>query len=134
VEQFEAAHAIGTKARLALALLLYTGQRGSDVHLFGPQHVSNGLLRFTQQKNAGRKPVRLQLPLLPVLQEVIAASPIGTMTYLSPNTAGRSRERASASGFASSATELGCTTVQPMACVRPGPRSRLRTEQQRTSS
>jgi hypothetical protein len=42
VEQFEARHLIGTKARLAMALLLYTGQRRSDVVLFGRQHVRDG--------------------------------------------------------------------------------------------
>lgn len=31
VEQYEARHPVGTRARLALALLLYTGQRRSDV-------------------------------------------------------------------------------------------------------
>ena len=31
IARFEAAHAIGTKARLAFALLLYTGQRRGDV-------------------------------------------------------------------------------------------------------
>src|SRR6185369_54849 len=31
IETYEAAHAIGTRARLAEALLLYTGQRRSDV-------------------------------------------------------------------------------------------------------
>ena len=82
VEKYEARHPIGTKARLAFALLLYTGQRGSDVHLFGPQHVSDGWLRFTQQKNAGRNPVRLQLPMLPVLRDIIAVSPTGPSTFL----------------------------------------------------
>jgi site-specific recombinase XerD len=82
VEQFEARHPIGTKARLAMALLLYTGQRRSDVVLFGRQHVRDGWLRFTQQKNRGRKPVTLQLPVLPALQAIIDVSPVGDMTFL----------------------------------------------------
>jgi integrase len=40
IQRFEAAHAIGTKARLAFALLLYTGQRRGDVVKLGRQ---NGL-------------------------------------------------------------------------------------------
>lgn len=40
VEKFEARHARGTTARLALALLLYTGQRRSDVPRLGRQHVT----------------------------------------------------------------------------------------------
>jgi integrase len=84
VEAFEVRHPIGSKARLALALLIYTGQRGSDVHLFGPQHVNDGWLRFTQQKNVGRNPVRLELPMLPILAETIKASAeiVGPSTFL----------------------------------------------------
>jgi integrase len=62
VVKFEQRHPIGCKARLALALFLFTGQRKSDVVLFGRQHVRDGILTFTQQKNRNRKPVRLELP------------------------------------------------------------------------
>jgi integrase len=44
VQQFEERHPIGTKARLALALLIYTGQRRSDVIRFGKQHARGGKL------------------------------------------------------------------------------------------
>jgi site-specific recombinase XerD len=37
VRQFERRHPIGTKAQLALALLLFTGQRRSDIVRFGKQ-------------------------------------------------------------------------------------------------
>jgi integrase len=82
VARYERTHPIGTKARLAMALLLFTCQRKSDIILFGHQHVHEGVFRFTQQKNAGRNPVTLSLPLLPVLQEIIDASPIGQSTFL----------------------------------------------------
>jgi integrase len=82
VGRFEGRHPIGSKARLALALLLLTSQRRSDVILFGPQHISNGRLIFTQQKNKGRRPVTLTLPVLPVLQEVIAETTIALTTFL----------------------------------------------------
>ncbi|MCB8819966.1 hypothetical protein [Microvirga rosea] len=49
VERYEEKHRIGTRARLALALLRYTGQRRSDLVLFGKQHVRAGWLKFTQQ-------------------------------------------------------------------------------------
>jgi integrase len=82
VEQYEKRHPVGTTARLALALLLYTGQRRSDVVLFGKQHVRNGWLRFTQHKNRNRKPITLDLPILPALQEIIDASRTGDLTFL----------------------------------------------------
>ena len=41
IARFENTHPVGTKARLAFALLLYTGQRRSDVVRMGLQHVHN---------------------------------------------------------------------------------------------
>jgi integrase len=80
--QFEERHPIGTKARLALALLLYTGQRRSDITRLGRQHVRDGKITLTQFKGRNRKPMRLVLPILPALQQIIDASPCGDMTYL----------------------------------------------------
>ena len=74
MQQFEERHPIGTKARLALALLLYTGQRRSDIIRFGKQHARGGKLTFTQYKGRNRKPHRLTLPILPVLQKTIDAT------------------------------------------------------------
>jgi len=82
VAQYEACHPIGTKARLALALLLWTGVRRSDVVLLGRQHSHGGWLRFTQSKNRARKPVRVDIPILPELQRVLDVSPTGDLTYL----------------------------------------------------
>ena len=62
VYRFEQRHPIGTKARLALALMLYTGQRRSDIIQFGRQHVKNGWLKITQQKNRNRKPITIEIP------------------------------------------------------------------------
>ena len=73
-------HPVGTKARLALALLLFTGQRRADVIQLGRQHVRNGKLTFTQRKGRHRKPKQLTLPILPVLQRVIDGSPCGDLT------------------------------------------------------
>ncbi|CAH1658845.1 hypothetical protein CHELA1G11_12845 [Hyphomicrobiales bacterium] len=82
VEAFEKRHPVGTKARLALALLLYTAQRRSDVVLFGKQHVQDGWLVFTQVKNRVRAPVRLEIPIVAPLQSIIDASPVGDLTFL----------------------------------------------------
>ena len=50
VATFEAYWPSGTRARLALYLMLYTGQRRSDVIRMGPQHVRGGHIVITQQK------------------------------------------------------------------------------------
>jgi integrase len=44
IAQFEAHYPVGSKARLAFALGLYTGQRCSDVVRMGRQHVRDGVL------------------------------------------------------------------------------------------
>jgi integrase len=82
VRQFQERHQIGTKARLALALLLFTGQRRSDITRLGRQHVPDGKITLTQFKGRNRKPKRLVLPILPVLQHVIDASPCGALAFL----------------------------------------------------
>jgi integrase len=91
VHQFELKHPIGSKARLALALLLYTGVRRSDVVKLGRQMEREGALHFTEKKGAnsralGRKksaaPKRHVLPILPALRAVIDATPSGTLAYL----------------------------------------------------
>lgn len=44
--------------------------------------MQDGWLRFTQHKNRNRKPITLALPLLPALQAIIEATPIGEETFL----------------------------------------------------
>ncbi len=82
VRQFEEHFPIGTKARRAFSLLLYTGQRRSDIVKFGPKHLNSGWLSFTQEKNRNRKPVKLSIPILPELQHVLDTSITGNTTFL----------------------------------------------------
>ncbi len=96
VEQYERRHPIGTKARLALALFLYTGTRRSDVVLLGRQHLRDGWLKFIQQKNRHRRPVTTELPMLPALQQIIDASSTGDLTFL---VTGRGHRPFTAAGF-----------------------------------
>jgi integrase len=78
VRKFEARHPIGSKARLAFALLLYTAQRRSDVVVMGKQHVKDGWMDVNQQKTKKK----ISIPILDELQEVIDASPVGDLTFL----------------------------------------------------
>jgi integrase len=83
IERFEAAHPIGTKARLALALLLYTGQRRGDVVRLGRQHVQGDLLIIDQGKTAGGEEAHVEIPLHPKLREIIDATPtVGVKSFL----------------------------------------------------
>jgi integrase len=62
---------------LALALLLYTGQRRGDVVRLGRQHIRNGVLSIKQSKTGAQ----VDLPVLPELQAALDLTPIG-MTFL----------------------------------------------------
>ena len=79
LSKFEERHPIGTKARLALALLMYTGARRSDIVKLGKGNVRDGWIKFSQYKTS----VPVELPVLPPLQEIIEATPVvGTTTFL----------------------------------------------------
>ncbi|WP_293881283.1 hypothetical protein [Sphingomonas sp.] len=50
IEQYQTFHALGSKERLAMELMLWTGCRRGDVIRLGRQNIQNGRLSFTQRK------------------------------------------------------------------------------------
>jgi len=79
IAAFRERHPLGTKARLALEIILWTGQRRGDVHRFGPQHVRDGRINYEQEKG-GKE---LWLPVAAQLRAAIDAMPaIGVQTFL----------------------------------------------------
>jgi integrase len=78
IARFQARHPINTRAGLALALLLYTGQRRSDVVRMGWQNVKADRIVVRQQKT-GRP---LAIPMHPELVRALAAAPKTNMTFL----------------------------------------------------
>jgi integrase len=82
VARYEARHPIGTKARLALDLLLYTGVRRSDVVRLGPQMERDGKLVFTETKGRSQLTKSHELPILAPLRRSIDTTPTGHLVYL----------------------------------------------------
>jgi integrase len=90
IAQFEAHHPIGSKPRLAFALLLYTTQRRSDVVRMGRQHLREcldvrlrelgvrSILAVRQEKTGAS----LLLPVHPELQAILDATPSEHLTFL----------------------------------------------------
>jgi integrase len=132
ITRFEDRWPLGTKERLAFALLRYLGVRRSDVVRLGKQHLRNGWLVITTKKGA----TELALPIPPELQRIIDASPTGDLNFLvteygKPFTAagfgGWFRERCDAAGLpncsahglrkaaATSLAEAGASAHQLMA-------------------
>ena len=82
--QFEDHWASGTRQRLALALLLYTGQRRSDVITMGRQHVREGRISVAQQKTSERLKIRIHARLAEEIAAYETAHPEARaqLTYL----------------------------------------------------
>lgn len=78
VARYEARHPVGTKARLALDILLYTGLRRSDAVTLGRQHVKNEILNIRTRKTGEVVTLRI----LPPLRASLDASKTGDLTYL----------------------------------------------------
>jgi len=79
IAQYQERHPLGTKARLALELFLWTAKRRGDGVQLGPQHVQDGCFYGIDEKTG--KPS--WIPLAPQLQEAIDAMPtIGHLCFL----------------------------------------------------
>jgi len=81
IARYEARWSLGTRERLSLDLLLYTGLARGDVVRLGKQHVSNGVITFHMEKNRGDDGY-VYPPVLPPLATSIAATKTGDLIYL----------------------------------------------------
>lgn len=79
IAQYQARHPLGTRARLALEIILWTGQRRGDARLFGPEHLKDGQVNYRQ----GKTGKVLWMPAAPQLLTAISAMQrVGLKTYL----------------------------------------------------
>ncbi|WP_341991845.1 tyrosine-type recombinase/integrase [Azorhizobium sp. AG788] len=78
VRRFETKWPVGTRQRLALDLLLYTGLRRGDAVKLGRQHARDGFLSIRTEKTGEQ----VTLPLLAPLAASIDATKTGDLTFL----------------------------------------------------
>jgi integrase len=78
VARFVVHHPIGSRAHLALALLLYTGQRRSDVVRMGWQHARGNKIAVRQEKTN----TPLLIPIVPALADALEVVPRTNLTFL----------------------------------------------------
>ena len=69
VDQYERRWPIGTKERVWLAVLLYTGLRRRDAVRLGRQHIRHGVATLRSEKTG----VTVTIPILPVLDAILKA-------------------------------------------------------------
>jgi integrase len=79
VASYEKRWPIGTRERVWLDVLLYTGLRRGDAVRLGRQHVRDGIATLKTEKTDAV----VTLPILPMLAETLAASPCGDLTFIS---------------------------------------------------
>jgi integrase len=78
VAAYEARWQIGTRERVWLDVLLYTGLRRGDAVRLGRQHVRDGVATIKTEKTD----TVVVLPILPVLAETLAAGPCGDLAFI----------------------------------------------------
>ena len=69
---------IGTRQRVWLDVLLYTGLRRGDAVRLGRQHVRDGIASLKTKKTD----ILLVLPILPALADTLAAGPCGDLSFI----------------------------------------------------
>ena len=133
VEQFLEHHGNGTKARLALGLLLFSGARRQDMVTFGKQHVRGGWIRYVPKKTLYKRRDVSQKPFLPVLEQIIASSPCGALTFLE-TTRSHLPRLGSGIGSGNAATRPAYSSARLTGSRRPAPRSLRRTARRQSNS
>jgi len=78
LDAFEAHHPLGTKPRLAFALLLYGAQRSGDVRFMTAATVAGNRIKLVQSKTSNAVNVRVVPPLI----DAMAAGPLGKVTLV----------------------------------------------------
>jgi integrase len=79
-DKYEAHWPIGTKERVWLHLLLYTGLRRGDAVRLGRQHVRDGVAVLRTEKSQSM--VTVTIPILPILAAALAAGPCGELAFI----------------------------------------------------
>jgi integrase len=78
MERFEARWPVGTRERLAYAILLYTGLRRGDAARLGRQHVRGESLEIRTEKTG----TIVIIPVLPELAEAISKTKTGDLAFI----------------------------------------------------
>jgi integrase len=89
IAQFERRWPLGTRERLAFALLLYTGQRGGDVCKMLRSDIVDGRIRVAQDKARKGTTNELMIPIHPALARALQAGPVIGMRHLITDARGR---------------------------------------------
>ena len=117
VAAFEQVHRPGSRAHLALSLLLYTGQRRSDVVRIGWQHIDGDLLNVVQDKTGAV----LKIPFHPRLVNAIGNRFRTNLTFLLTELGPPFTAAGFGNWSGTVAMRLACRIARHTACANPVP-------------
>jgi len=100
---YEARWPLGTRERLAFALLLYTAQRVGDVARLKRSDIAGGMLRLVQQKTG----TALAIPIHPALDRAMRAGPANGVNLIGDKEGGPLASRGLSSLVTRAATKVG---------------------------
>lgn len=80
VDRYQRRWPLGTRQRVWLDVLLYTGLRRGDAVCLGRQHVRDGVATLATEKSRGD--VVVTIPILPVLQTTLDAGPCADLAFI----------------------------------------------------
>lgn len=82
VAKYEAKWAEGTRQRVWLHVLLYTGVRRGDAVALGKQHVRDGVLIFITEKGRDRRRIEVPRPIDPELAATLETGPCADLAFI----------------------------------------------------
>jgi integrase len=80
VDQYQRYWPVGTKERVWIDVLLYTGLRRGDAVVVGRQHVRDGICTFRTEKSG--ETITVTIPILQLLQTTLDAGPTGDLAFI----------------------------------------------------
>jgi integrase len=105
VAAYEAHWPLGSRQRVWIAVLLYTGMRRGDAVRLGRQHVRDGVATIRTQKSGGR--IEVQIPLLPPLVEALDAGPTADLAFICGSTGKPMTKESFGNGFSDACRAAG---------------------------
>lgn len=80
VDQYHERWPLGTRQRVWIDVLLYTGLRRGDAVKLGWQHVRNGVATIRTEKS--QRDIAVTIPILPALSATLLVGPCGDKTFI----------------------------------------------------
>lgn len=81
IAKYEARWPIGTRERVWLDVLCFTGGRRGDASMLGKQHIRPGNVLSWRTEKGGEQ-IEVTIPILPALARTIEAGPCGDLTFI----------------------------------------------------